>query len=509
MTLSPVPALEDLDNLLEDLGDLERSLTVKERKAIPLEDFAWPDAPGGKPKYPIDTQEHLDSAATLIGRAPEDAQGKIKARAKSIAKRHGFTLPKSWQDEEDGERSTIPDTSLNSPKEHMDPTTPITDPVERSLPSPDVFYYAPIVERNEERREVVGTATAEVKDAHGTVIGYEASKDAFARWQGNIREMHDPKKAVGRALEITPDDEHKRIIVRVRISKGAQDTWEKIKDGTLTGFSIGGRNGKWTEREIGGEKLPFLERYDASELSLVDNPSCPSSKDVAIVRADGGVIDGVLAQDDELPEIARSDGGDDIARAGATISAATREGMHATRDQIHSAHKQALQNCNCTECQGHLSVLSQIEEAGDGADDSRANIAEIVRSEVAKALGTQLGPVIQRVNALLAHDAGRHETPDFTRNFTAIDTRHEALTAKLNDIAALVQRIADQPASGGPMLRAVDKSIPLSANNSAARPDDAAIIRRATELGMAPPTDPQAAVRAAAAVFQAQQQFSR
>lgn len=75
------------------------SLTVKERKEIPLKYFAWPDAPGGKPKYPADTQDHLDSLAKLIGRAPEDVQAKIKARAMRIAKELGLKLPDSWKEE--------------------------------------------------------------------------------------------------------------------------------------------------------------------------------------------------------------------------------------------------------------------------------------------------------------------------------------------------------------------------------------------------------------------------
>ncbi len=156
----------------------------------------------------------------------------------------------------------------------------------RSMPPPDLRYYAPITRVNRERREVIGVATAEVKDAFHTVIGYEASKDALLRWRGNIREMHNPRKAVGRALEILPDDIHRRIIVRARISKGAEDTWQKVLDGTLKGFSIGGRNGVWTSRVINGETLPYLSRYDAIEVSLVDNPACPGCT-IDVVRASG------------------------------------------------------------------------------------------------------------------------------------------------------------------------------------------------------------------------------
>src|SRR5579885_252763 len=82
---------------------LLESLTVKERKEIPLEDFAWPE----ERKYPIDSKAHLDAAAKLIGRAPENKQAEIKARAIRIAKRKGFTLPQIWQDEEKDKKGTV------------------------------------------------------------------------------------------------------------------------------------------------------------------------------------------------------------------------------------------------------------------------------------------------------------------------------------------------------------------------------------------------------------------
>src|SRR5581483_4737869 len=79
----------------EEARLLLESLTVGERKAIPLEDFAWPE----ERKYPCDTQDHVDACARLLGHAPENMQAKIKARAIRIAKRHGFTLPDRWKEE--------------------------------------------------------------------------------------------------------------------------------------------------------------------------------------------------------------------------------------------------------------------------------------------------------------------------------------------------------------------------------------------------------------------------
>jgi hypothetical protein len=57
--------------------------------------------------------------------------------------------------------------------------------------------FAPIVRVDEERREIELCATSEAVDTHGTIFSYEASRDAFDRWAGNVREMHD-RKAVGR-----------------------------------------------------------------------------------------------------------------------------------------------------------------------------------------------------------------------------------------------------------------------------------------------------------------------
>jgi 2'-5' RNA ligase len=71
-------------------------LTVKQRAKIDDNNFAWPE----QRKYPIDTQDHLDAAAKLIGRAPKSKQAAIKARAIQIAKRLKLTLPDTWKSDD-------------------------------------------------------------------------------------------------------------------------------------------------------------------------------------------------------------------------------------------------------------------------------------------------------------------------------------------------------------------------------------------------------------------------
>lgn len=74
--------------------DYERYYSQKDRDAMDASDFAGPHQ-----SFPIKTQQDVYNAARLIGHADNPAA--VKARIKAIAKRKGFKLPDSWQDEED------------------------------------------------------------------------------------------------------------------------------------------------------------------------------------------------------------------------------------------------------------------------------------------------------------------------------------------------------------------------------------------------------------------------
>ena len=140
----------------------------------------------------------------------------------------------------------------------------------------------PIDMIKKEERIVSGIATANNIDKAGDIVEFEASLDAFKNWGGNIREMHAPV-AVGKAIsyepvEITAEDgsKYKAIKVSAYISKGAQDTWEKVLDGTLKAFSIGGKiieKIESTEKMHRGRPVNIIKQYSLGELSLVDNPA--------------------------------------------------------------------------------------------------------------------------------------------------------------------------------------------------------------------------------------------
>lgn len=165
--------------------------------------------------------------------------------------------------------------------------------------------YIPLAKVDKVTRTVAGWATTETIDKQGEVVDYGASKTAFAEWHGNIREMHEPK-AVGKAIEVLPHDEERRVWVKAYISKGAEDTWQKVVDGTLTGFSIGGQTIDKCVQIIKdtstntARQITRITKYRLNELSLVDNPANPEAQ-FALVKADGT---GTLYQT-ELVEDAR------------------------------------------------------------------------------------------------------------------------------------------------------------------------------------------------------------
>jgi hypothetical protein len=156
-----------------------------------------------------------------------------------------------------------------------------------------------------ERRTVSGFATLDNVDKQADIVTTEASLNAFQKFRGNIREMHQPT-AVGKMVAFKEDKyfdpETKKfyngVYVSAYVSKGAQDTWEKVLDGTLSGFSIGGRMNKWDDGydEKLESKIRIIKDYDLVELSLVDNPANQFANILSVEKVDGvDIIKGDLA----------------------------------------------------------------------------------------------------------------------------------------------------------------------------------------------------------------------
>jgi hypothetical protein len=168
----------------------------------------------------------------------------------------------------------------------------------------------PFAKVDKERRIVSGFASLDNLDKQGDIVTSDASMKAFSKFRGNIREMHQPL-AVGKMVNFKEDKyfdpESKKfysgVFVSAYISKGAQDTWEKVLDGTLTGFSIGGRMNKWDDGydEKSDSTIRIIKDYDLVELSLVDSPANQFANIVSVEKVDG--VDIIKAADVELENV--------------------------------------------------------------------------------------------------------------------------------------------------------------------------------------------------------------
>jgi hypothetical protein len=157
----------------------------------------------------------------------------------------------------------------------------------------------PFTKVDREKRTVSGFATLDNIDQTGDVVTAEASVKAFEKFRGNLREMHQPI-AVGKIVSFKPEtfydpvskSFYNGVYVDAYISKGSQDTWEKVLDGTLQGFSIGGKivNSDNEMNKATGKPIRFIKEYDLMELSIVDSPANELCNILSISKMNGQLI---------------------------------------------------------------------------------------------------------------------------------------------------------------------------------------------------------------------------
>ncbi len=160
----------------------------------------------------------------------------------------------------------------------------------------------PIGKVDAERRIVSGFASLDNIDKQDDIVTAEASMKAFKNFKGNIREMHQPS-AVGKMVSFKEDryfDPNSKkfyngVYVSAYVSKGAQDAWEKVLDGTYSGFSIGGNIKSWDDGYNADldKAIRIIKDYDLYELSLVDSPANQFASIISVEKVDGqNVISG-------------------------------------------------------------------------------------------------------------------------------------------------------------------------------------------------------------------------
>ncbi|HEX8983361.1 MAG TPA: hypothetical protein VF792_11355 [Ktedonobacterales bacterium] len=292
------------------------------------------------------------------------------------------------------------------------------------------------------------------------------------------------------------DDEARRVFVRLRISQGAQDTWEKVVDGTLRGASIGASDVTWRRerRAIAGRTrwVNIATRYDLAELSLVDNPSNPDALGVVFVRdatPDVTLLDPLDTADAQ--ELAARDTRTPRAEASAT---------HDERNPLHEAARAALAGCGCLCCEVALAALAEdAEEVNDGAQRAADTQNDALTHALAAGLRLNAARLEQFDTTLTAAVTALQSRAERRSLAQASDSDDGQAARVVEELRARVARLEAQPIAGGPAARPVEKT--LGGYGALAAGDEV----RALEALAGRLRDPQAQLAVAAEMIRLQQ----
>jgi hypothetical protein len=295
--------------------------------------------------------------------------------------------------------------------------------------------FVPITKIDAAQRLVYGVVTAEAPDVSGEVCDYASTKPLYQKWSksfanasggksfGNLRAMHG-NVAAGKLVEIAFNDAAKRIEICGKVVDDAE--WQKVQEGVYTGFSQGGRYRKrWPDPDV-----PDLTRYTAEplEVSLVDHPCLPEAT-FAVIKADGSTelrkFKPVAAPD--AASVAQA-----LAKIGARHSKADKERIKQTHDLLVGLDPDCCAAAGLAGATVHAKPKFS-PQAGEGAAEAADDSDEDNTEKLAK--------IFER-----------------STERTLSKALH-GITTRLDDMAARVKKIEDQPLPlGATSVRVTEKS---------------------------------------------------
>ena len=147
-----------------------------------------------------------------------------------------------------------------------------------------VSEFTNLIIKDDEKRLVEGWASVEVVDRQGDIVPMDTIKEAFmdfvSRTGGLIMKQHE-NKPIGKVLQWNVEDYDKEVpgikmVVEV-FGKGvtADEAWNEVKSGTLSGFSIGGKALDREDRidKESGKVIRILKKIELNEISIVKEPA--------------------------------------------------------------------------------------------------------------------------------------------------------------------------------------------------------------------------------------------
>lgn len=157
--------------------------------------------------------------------------------------------------------------------------------------------------------EITGIVSSEKTDKAKEKVRQAAVLDALDQWGGNFREQHDGHRAVGKNLEYWPDVTDEKIpctMTKMVVSAAEPGTQTKVREGILTGFSLGGDVLESKMLKEDGQTIKEITKIRVAEISLVDSPMNDDCKFVMVKAEDFAKADEPTVAPAETEEPAES-----------------------------------------------------------------------------------------------------------------------------------------------------------------------------------------------------------
>ncbi len=266
--------------------------------------------------------------------------------------------------------------------------------------------FVPLIKVDEATQQIWGTAAIEEPDCIDEVMDYATSKPEFIAWStkirkdsggkslGNVREMHG-LTAVGKVISLHFNDVTKSLEIGTKIVE--RSTWNKVLEGVLTGFSIGGR---YLKTWMDGKHKRYTIR--PMEISVVDSPAM-SGATFSLVKANGTTETRVFkqVQPRPMPPTAQStdfslsdpstdtqeeevkpqqDGTDEpyytlLADGDHDANCKCEDCAEGRKTTTHSA------GCDCDECAASKAARAKKHPIKDSVDSKRRRVAEAIHEK--------------------------------------------------------------------------------------------------------------------------------
>lgn len=354
--------------------------------------------------------------------------------------------------------------------------------------------FAQIRKVDEAKRLVFGRLAEEAVDKADEIMDYASSKPYFQKWSedvakatdgssvGNLRAMHG-KVAAGKFTQMDFNDAEKAIDVCAKVVD--DNEWQKVLEGVYTGFSIGGSY-------VGDKKVEKVNGRDAtrytakpSEGSLVDRPCMGGARFFEVQKADGSLakvdfqetlpdapVQGTAEEVAELGKLMNENGlavadllkafpaflKDKEKKPAAEGEAAPKEGAAAEGEAKPEAKAPPATADDMPEGRGG---------AGPGKTDEAVEAEKMAKVAAAKEFfkDNPLCKALADDELVKQHDAAREAANELTKVEKPNDALQKMvadavapLQKQLDDAAALIKKLSEQPAPAKVSLRAVAKT---------------------------------------------------